>query len=62
MREVSVIGIGQTPIKENWELSLKELAGQASLSAMENAKVQTVDGVFVGNMMSGSANKQQHLG
>lgn len=62
MRQVSIIGIGQTPIRENWELSLKELAGQASLDAMQSANVQTVDGVFVGNMMSGSANKQQHLG
>lgn len=62
MREVAVIGIGQTTIDEHWDKSLKELAGEAALAAMQDAGVNGVDGVFVGNMMSGSANRQQQLG
>lgn len=62
MREVAVIGIGQTTIEEHWDKSLRVLAGDAVLSAMQNADVSAVDGVFVGNMMGGSANFQQHLG
>ena len=62
MREVAVIGIGQTKVDENWEKSLRELAGDASLAALMDSGLEKVDAVYVGNMMSGSANHQQHLG
>jgi len=62
MREVAVIGIGQTKIDEHWDKSLRDLAGDAALSAMMDAGMEKVDAVYVGNMMSGSANRQQHLG
>jgi acetyl-CoA C-acetyltransferase len=32
MREVAVIGIGQTKIDEHWDKSLRYLAGDAALS------------------------------
>lgn len=62
MREVAVLGIGQTKIDEHWDKSLRELAGEASLSAINDSSTNNVQAVYVGNMMSGSANKQQHLG
>ncbi len=62
MREVAVLGIGQTPIEEHWEKSLRVLAGEAALAALQDAGISRVDGVFVGNMMAGSANHQQQLG
>ncbi|MBI9050512.1 MAG: thiolase domain-containing protein [Anaerolineaceae bacterium] len=62
MRNVIVIGIGATPINEHWQLSLRELAGEAGLAAMHDAGLSTVESIYVGNMMSGSANHQQHLG
>lgn len=62
MREVAVIGIGQTKIDEHWDKSLRDLAGDAALSAMMDSSMEKVDAVYVGNMMSGSANRQQHLG
>lgn len=62
MRSVAVIGIGQTKIEENWDKSLRELAGDAALAALNDAHMDRVDAVYIGNMMSGSANKQQHLG
>ena len=62
MRPVAVIGIGQVKIDEHWDLSLKELAGNAVFAAMQDAGRAQVDSLFVGNMMSGSANRQQHLG
>lgn len=62
MREVAVIGIGQVKVDENWEKSLRELAGDAALAALLDSGLQKVDAVYVGNMMSGSANHQQHLG
>ena len=62
MRKVAVIGIGQTPVSEHWDKSLKELAGEAIFAAMVDAGRNSVDGLFVGNMLSGSLNKQENLG
>jgi acetyl-CoA C-acetyltransferase len=62
MREVAIIGIGQTKIDEQWEKSLKELAGEAVLDALKDAGLTGANAMFVGNMMSGPANNQQHLG
>lgn len=62
MREVAIIGIGQTPVEEHWDKSLRELAGEAALAALQDAGINSVDGVYIGNMMSGSANRQQQLG
>ena len=62
MRKVAVIGIGQTPVSEHWDKSLKELAGEAIFAAMVDANRITADGLFVGNMLSGSLNHQENLG
>ncbi len=62
MREVAVIGIGQTKIDEHWDKSLKELAGYAILDAVKDAGLNQVDALYVGNMMSASANHQAQLG
>ena len=62
MREVAIIGIGQTKVDENWEKSLRELAGDAALAALLDSGLAKTDAIYVGNMMSGSANHQQHLG
>ncbi len=62
MRKVAVIGIGSTRIDEHWDKSLRELAGDAVLSAMAEAGLDHLDALYVGNMMSSAANRQQHLG
>jgi len=62
MREVAVIGIGQTKIDEHWDKSLRELAGLAVLDAVKDAGLNQVDALYVGNMMSASANHQAQLG
>lgn len=62
MREVAVLGIGQTPADEHWDKSLRVLAGEAVLEALQDARLERVDGVYVGNMISGAALRQQHLG
>lgn len=62
MQKVYIAGIGQTPVRENWDKSLKELAGEAASMAIEDADLGYPDAIFVGNMMSGTANKQLQLG
>jgi acetyl-CoA acetyltransferase len=37
MRDVSIIGIGQTKVGEHWDKSLKELATESILGAIKDA-------------------------
>jgi acetyl-CoA C-acetyltransferase len=62
MRAVAAIGIGQTKVDEHWDKSLKELAGDAIFAAVQDCGIDHIDGVYIGNMMSASANRQQNLG
>jgi len=62
MRDVSIIGIGQTPVGEHWDKSLKDLAAEAIQNAIKDAQVERVDALYVGNMCSGTLNGQEHLG
>src|SRR3990172_494377 len=62
MREVAILGAGQTPIAEHWGKSLRVLAGEAILAALNDAHIDRADGLFVGNMLSGILNRQENLG
>lgn len=62
MRKVAVVGIGQTKISEHWDKSLRELVGNAALAAIIEAQISHVDSVYVGNMLSSTANMQVQLG
>ncbi len=61
MNKVYIAGIGQTPVSESWDKSLKELAGDAGLMAMDDAGIGYPDALFVGNMMAITANRQAQL-
>jgi acetyl-CoA C-acetyltransferase len=62
MREIAIIGIGQTPVDEHWDLSIREIAGEAVFAAMMDAQRDKVDALFVGNMLSGILARQENLG
>lgn len=62
MREIAIIGIGQTPVSENWEQSVREIAGEAIFAALQDAQLSRVEGLFLGNMLSGMLSKQEQLG
>ncbi|HRF49223.1 MAG TPA: thiolase domain-containing protein [Anaerolineales bacterium] len=62
MRSVAIIGIGMTTISEHWDQSIKVLAGEAVLAALADAGREAVDGLFIGNMLSGTLNRQENLG
>ncbi|MEJ5241629.1 MAG: thiolase domain-containing protein [Anaerolineales bacterium] len=62
MRSVAILGIGQTPVDEHWEKSLRDLAGQAVFAALQDAGLQTADALFVGNMLSPLVDRQNQLG
>jgi acetyl-CoA C-acetyltransferase len=62
MRQVAILGIGQIKIDEHWDLSLRELGGNAAFAAMQDAGMDKVDALFVGNMLSPMVSGQNQLG
>jgi acetyl-CoA C-acetyltransferase len=62
MRKAAILGIGQTKIGEHWEKSLREIGGDAAFAAMQNAGIEKVDALFVGNMLSPIVSGQNQLG
>jgi acetyl-CoA C-acetyltransferase len=62
MRQVAILGIGQIKVDEHWDLSLRELGGNAALAAMQDAGVDKVDALYVGNMLSPMVSGQNQLG
>jgi acetyl-CoA C-acetyltransferase len=62
MRQVAILGIGQTKIDEHWDLSLRELGGNAAFAAMQDAGIEKVEALFVGNMLSPMVSGQNQLG
>ncbi len=62
MRDVTIIGIGQTKVGEHWDIGLRHLALEPLQAAMADAGVDRVDALYVGNMLSGELAGQEHLG
>ena len=62
MRDVSIIAVGQTKVDEHWDKSLRHLAADAILGAFREANPGRIDAIYVGNMISGEAAGQEHLG
>jgi acetyl-CoA C-acetyltransferase len=62
MRQVAILGIGQIKVDEHWDLSLRELGGNAAFAAMQDAGMDKVDALYVGNMLSPMVSGQNQLG
>ncbi len=62
MREVAILGIGQTKVDEHWERSIRDLAGEAIADALQDARQEKFDALFSGNMLSGLIDQQNNLG
>lgn len=62
MREVAILGIGMTPVDEHWDKSIRDLAAEAVILALQDAQRESVDALYVGNMLSGLISQQENLG
>ncbi len=62
MRDVYIVGIGQTEAGEHWDRSLRDLGVDAMLAALQDAGVERADALYVGNMLAGELVAQAHLG
>jgi acetyl-CoA C-acetyltransferase len=61
MRDVSILGIGQTVVAEHWGRSIRDLGAEAAGKAREDAGIERVDALYVGNMLSGILCGQENL-
>jgi acetyl-CoA C-acetyltransferase len=62
VRDVCIIGIGQTPVGEHWFKSLRILGAEAVHAALVEAQIERPEALFVGNMLSGQVCHQENLG
>jgi len=62
MTEVVIAGIGQTPVGEHWEISLRDLALDAIQAALKDSRGLKPQALFVGNMLAPNLSNQAHLG
>jgi acetyl-CoA C-acetyltransferase len=62
MRDVCIIGIGQTPVGEHWDHSLRDLGVAATMDALADAGLDRPQALFIGNMLSGALCGQENLG
>ncbi|MCA9916924.1 MAG: thiolase domain-containing protein [Anaerolineales bacterium] len=61
MRQVSIVGIGQIPVRKVYFESLRWLGATAVRKAMADAGVDKVDALFAGNMLSDELQNQKHV-
>ncbi|MHB8605618.1 MAG: thiolase domain-containing protein [Thermoplasmatota archaeon] len=64
MRDVAVIGVGQTKFGELWDRSFRSLITEAGLAAARDARVkgEDIEAMFVGSMSAGRFIGQEHVG
>ncbi|MDD1770034.1 MAG: thiolase domain-containing protein [Methanomassiliicoccales archaeon] len=63
MRDVAVIGVGDTKFGELWDLSFRDIGIQAGLAAVYDANLaaEEIEALYVGNMSAGRFIEQEHV-
>jgi acetyl-CoA C-acetyltransferase len=62
MSEVVIAGIGQVPVGEHWDISLRSLASRAMLAAIKDAGGMRPQALYVGNFLGPVVSHQANLG
>lgn len=62
MRQVYIVGTGQTPVAEHWERTLASLAAEALAGALGTVAPERVGALYVANALGGALQVQSQLG
>lgn len=62
MTEVVIAGIGQVPVGEHWEISLRTLASRAIRAALKDANGLKPQAMYIGNYLAAMVSHQSNLG
>ncbi|MBI2271260.1 MAG: thiolase domain-containing protein [Bacteroidetes bacterium] len=60
--KVYIVGAAQLQVEKKSPFSIREMGAKAVREAMDDAGVEEVDAIYIGNMLSGMLNYQQQLG
>ncbi|MCK4856884.1 MAG: thiolase domain-containing protein [candidate division Zixibacteria bacterium] len=61
MRDVAIIGVGIQKWGELWEKSFRDIFVEAALNALDDAKIDKLDSMYIGCMSSGLFVGQEHV-
>jgi len=59
--DIAVVGIGITPVRKKSADSLRHLGAQAIRAALDDAELDRVDAIYVGNMLADEQSGQKHI-
>ncbi len=62
MRDVVIAGIGQIPVGEHWDQSLRNISAKAILAARKDSGGLVPEAIYIGNLISSVASHQANLG
>jgi acetyl-CoA C-acetyltransferase len=62
MRDVAVIGVGMNKWGELWAKPMRDIFVEAALAAIDDAKIDHLDSMYIGSMTPGLFLGQEHLG
>lgn len=62
MTDVVIAGIGQIPVGEHWDLSLRQMAVRAIRAAIADSGSMQPQALYIGNMLSSIVSHQANLG
>jgi len=62
MTDIVIAGIGQIPVGEHWEMSLRTMATKAIRAALKDSGGLTPDAMYIGNLLSPVGLHQANLG
>ncbi len=61
MHKVSIIGKAQLPVRKKYEETLRELGARVTRAALNDAGLERVDALYLGNMLSDELQSQKHV-
>ncbi|MFW6185886.1 MAG: thiolase domain-containing protein [Halobacteriota archaeon] len=63
MRKVAIIGVGQSPFGELWDLSFRDIFLSAGVESLEDSGLEgkEIEAMYVGNMSGGRYLAQEHI-
>jgi acetyl-CoA C-acetyltransferase len=62
MSDIVITGVGQVPVGEHWEVSLRQLAARAILAAIKDSGGQKPRALYIANALGSSLSRQANLG
>ncbi|MBN2257693.1 MAG: hypothetical protein JW704_07705 [Anaerolineaceae bacterium] len=62
MSDIVITGVGQVPVREHWDVSLRQLAARAILAAIHDAGEQKPQALYISNVLGSLLSRQANLG